>query len=524
MKRTFIIVALSLSGYLLTACGSNSSSSVSELSNNSTTSQEVTNSNESSMSSQSSNEEESATVEFAVEDVIAELDTADMFTNNELTLTYDEASATAITLSDESVTITEEGTYIISGTLTDGQIIVEVSDSEKVHLILDGVEINSNSSAALYIKDGDKVFITLADDSYNTFSSSGEYINTDDNNVDGAIFAKCDLAFMGTGTLEITSAYGHGIVGKDDVVFTGGTYNITASSHGISANDSIRIADGTFTIDSGKDGMQCDNDEDCTKGFVYIAGGTYSIKAEQDGISSTSMLQIDGGDFEIYSGGGFVEVLNEITMGEGSGNMSQTTDSLEYSMKALKAVNILINDGIINLSAYEDAMHADYNLTFNGGTVLILSGDDAVHADTTLAIYDVNLEIVESYEGLEGYYIYIYGGNLIINAYDDAVNATDSNGCLTITGGNVTLSCVGDGLDSNGDFVMEGGTVIIDCNPIYSGGDGDVDVSGEITYTGGTITDTDGNEIDPTAGLSSSGGSFPGSSNQRTFSNSQNRR
>ncbi len=457
-------------------------------------------------------------------EVITELDADEMFTNNELTLTYDESSATKITLSNESVTIDEEGTYILSGTLTDGQIIVDVSDSTKVHLVLDNVEISSSSSAAIYVKEADKVFITLADNSYNILSTTGEYVDTDDEGVDGVIYSKADISFMGSGTLEITTEYGHGIVGKDDVVFTSGNYVITASSHGINANDSVRILDGTFTINSGKDGIQVENNEDFTKGYVYIAGGTFDITAEQDGITASSLLQIDGGELLILSGGGFVEVLNEITMGEGSGNMSQATDSLAYSMKGLKAFNILVNDGNITILSYEDAVHANNDLTFNGGTVFIQSGDDALHADSTLTINDMTLEIDEAYEGIEGLYIYINGGDLIVNVYDDAINATDSSGHLTITDGNLSISCVGDGLDSNGDLIIEGGYIIIDCNPIYSGGDGEIDVSGSVTYTGGTIVDADGNDIDPSSGFSSSssGNSFSPFSNNSQSSPSSN--
>lgn len=461
-----------------------------------------------SESTDDSTDDSTEVIEFDASEAISTLNVDEMFTNNELTLTYDETDATVINLSNESVTITEEGTYILSGTISDGQIIIDVGDSDKVHLVLDGVDISCSSSAAIYIKQADKVFITLADDSYNILSVTGEYDTADENNVDGVIFAKSDISFLGSGSLEINANCGHGIVGKDDVVFMDGVYIITAQNHGISANDSIRIASGDFTIISGKDGMKADNDEDPEKGYIYIADGSVNITAEQDGISSSSMIQIDGGSFCILSGGGYVEVLNELTVGEGSGNMTQVTDTLEYSMKSIKACNILINDGDMYVSSYEDALHADYDMTINGGTLCVLSGDDAVHAENTLIINDVELTIEESYEGIEACYIYLNGGNISVTAYDDAVNATESYGSLTVTGGDIYITCVGDGIDSNGDLYIEGGNIVIDCNPIYSGGDGDVDVSGEVSYTGGTITDSDGNAIDPTASMSGGMNSF----------------
>lgn len=424
---------------------------------------------------------------------------SDQFTDGDLDWSYDSSEVINVTLNQESITITEEGTYLLSGSIADGQIIVNTD--AKVHLILNGVTVNSNSSAALYVISADKVFVTLAEGSENTLSNSGEYVLTDDNNVDGAIYSKDDITFQGTGSLTITATYGHGIVAKDDVKFCGGTYTITAESHGVSANNSIRISDGTFTITSGKDGFQADDEEDVTLGYIYIENGTFTIDAMGDGLQASSTLQIDNGTFVISSGGGYTKVLNGITVGEGSGNSVQATDTLETSMKCLKAKDIILYGGTYELSAYEDAIHGNNTTTIYGGTLTIYTGDDAVHADNNLYIYDGTITIVEGYEGLEGNYVFIHGGDISVTVLDDAINA--SSGYLQITGGDIFLSCSGDGIDSNGDFYLEGGTIITDVNSIYSGGDSEVDVSGTVTHTGGTITDVSGNEIDPSSSMSS---------------------
>lgn len=439
---------------------------------------------------------------------LTEIETADMFTERDLETDYDTSSATQINLNNETVTISAEGVYILSGTISDGQVIVEVSDSEKVQLILDGVTINSNSSAAIYVKSANKVFVSLAENSENTLSVSGEYVAIDDNNIDGAIFSKSDITFNGNGTLTINADYGHGIVGKDDVVFTSGTYYITSENHGISVNNSIRIANATFSIISGKDGIQAEHDEDASLGYVYIESGTFVIASTADCITASSLLQVDSGDFALQSGGGYVEVLNTITVGEGSGSYSQTTDSLEYSMKCFKSEEMIFNGGSFVLSAYEDTIHANANLTINAGDFYISTGDDAVHADDDLIINGGIIDIAVGYEGLEGNNITINDGDISIVVLDDGINA--SVGVLTINGGDIYVYCIGDGMDSNGDFVMTGGTVIMDVNSYYTGGDGDFDISGSITYTGGTVTDADGNTIDPSESSMSMGGSMSG--------------
>lgn len=438
-----------------------------------------------------------------------------MFTERDLTSDYDSDEATAITLSGDSVTITEEGVYVISGSISDGQIIVDADDSAKIQLVLDGVSINCDSSAAIYVKNADKVFITLEDGTENTLSVSGDYVAIDDNNIDGAIFAKCDLTFNGTGALTINAEYGNGIVGKDDVAFTSGEYSITAANHGISANDSVRIVDSTFDIVSGKDGIQGENDEDGDLGFIYIESGVFNIDATADGIATSSYMLIEDGEFNISSGGGFVEVLNSITVGEGSGSTTFVTDTLEYSMKALKSAYMTINGGTFNLSSYEDTIHANGDFTINGGTFTLYSGDDAVHADYLLTINDGTIDIQEAYEGIEGDDITINGGDISVNVLDDGINVGSSSGLLSINGGDIYVFCNGDALDSNGSFEMTGGYVVLEVEAYYTGGDSEVDVSGDISFTGGTIVDEDGNEIDPTS--SSTSMTMPGFSNQMTF-------
>ncbi len=433
------------------------------------------------------------------------VDAENMFSNRDSNNEYDTATATRIQLSNQTVTISTEGVYILSGSMDNAQIIIDADkDTDKIQLVLDGVTMNCNGSAPIYVKSADKVFITLAENTINQITVGSEFVADEENNVDGAIFSKCDLTFNGLGTLIISDAYGNGIVGKDDVVFAGGTYTIIAAEHGIDANDSVRIKDGTLHISSTKDGIHVD-DEDIEKGFFYMQNGTVTVNAMQDAISASGTLQIDGGTLELSSGGGFEQVLNIITVGEGKGNTVQVTDTLEVSMKAIKGGNITINGGEFAISSYEDALHSNSDFVINDATIHILSGDDAVHADNLLTINDVTLTIENAYEGLEGSSITINGGTIFANVLDDAINASSSVGLLTINGGTIHLKASGDGIDSNGAFTMTGGDLILDITAIYTGGDGNIDVDGEVIYTGGTIVDINGNAIDPTTPLMGGG-------------------
>ena len=270
------------------------------------------------------------------------------YSDYELDDSYDESSAALITLSGDSaesngtgvtisgstVTISREGCYILRGELTDEQIIVDAGDTDQVQLVLDGVSITCSDSSPILVRNADKVKVTLAADSENTLTDGASYAE-DDDNPDAALFSKDDLILNGSGTLTATGNYKHGIAGNDDLVITGGTYNVTSVSHALRGNDSVCILDGTFNLTSEKDGIQASNTEDADKGWVQIDGGTYTITSSGDGIQAETDLTINGGDFTILSGGGAENGPNHTDSmmfgGGGGGRMPGGTQPPEMS-------------------------------------------------------------------------------------------------------------------------------------------------------------------------------------------------
>ena len=305
------------------------------------------------------------------------------------------ADSDKVSVSGSTVTITGSGTYLISGTLENGSILVDAGKEDKAQLVLNGVDIHSDSYAAIYVKQADKVFITLAEGTQNTLSNGGSFTQLDDSNVDAVIFAKDDITFNGTGSLTVTSPAGHGIVGKDEVTITGGIYTVTSAKCAIRANDSIAVADGTFALTAGTDGLHAEYDEDDTLGSVYIAGGTFTVSARDDAIHANTLLQIDNGSFEI-------------TGAEG-----------------LEATYILLNGGDISISASDDGVNAArkssaYTPTveINGGTLTIVMGagdTDGVDSNGNIIItggtVDVTGRSAFDFDGTSAY----TGGTIIVN-------------------------------------------------------------------------------------------------------------
>ena len=462
-----------------------------------------------------SSETETNAVETSAQSEAGTFSRADMFTERDLAGTYEESEAVYVTLSDDgitgetdgvaingqTVTITEEGTYVFSGTLSEGQIVVDADDA-KVQIVLDNVDITCASSAAVYVKSAEKVFVTLAEGSQNTLRNTDEYVTIDDNNIDAVIFAKSDLTLNGTGSLTIVSAEGHGIVSKDDLKITGGTYDITAAGHALSGKDSVRIADGTFILTAEKDGIHAENADDEEKGYIYIADGDFTITSDGDGMDASNIVQIEDGTFDITAGGGAANSLktheSDMPGGPGGGmpqngerpdgedmpemgekpdganmpemgekpdgeNMPQdtTTDESGTSTKGIKADgDMYLNGGTYQIDSADDSIHSNANITIADGTYTLATGDDGVHADDTLIVNGGTITVTESYEGLEGLTVTINDGTIDITARDDGINAAGEK--MELNGGYIHILAGGDGADSNGDLTINGGEIYID--------------------------------------------------------------
>lgn len=490
-------------------------------------------------------------VEYAsFEEVAAAFDVSALnleYSKRDMDASFDESSATKITLLGDSasvsgsgaaaegstVTISTVGTYIVSGNLTDGSITVTTSENDKVQIVLNGVKIACSSGPAIDVQSADKCFITLAEGTQNSLSDGSVFTSEDAN---ACIYATCDLTINGSGSLDVSGNYRHGVFSKDDLVVYGGSINVSAVEDGLNGKDSVKIGAGDISIDSGADGVKSSKSTNPEKGFVYVSGGSLSIDAEDDGIQAKTYLCIAGGSIEI--------------------------------------------------DAADDALHSDLEGALNGGSTSVRSGDDAFHCETKLEVNDGSIVAETCSEGYEAEWVVVNGGDTNICALDDAMNASaadlsddsessdedtststpsgesganaaqpdgsigapgassanadsneqqqntapqgagqqdsatppelpsdlghapdvqgrmerggqapggqggapgasDSNCLIQINGGKVVLNSQGDGVDSNGNVEINGGTLLV--NGPSSDGDGAFDYDGEATISGGTV-------------------------------------
>lgn len=281
------------------------------------------------------------------------------------------ANADNVNISDSVVTITEGGTYILSGTLNDGNVIVDAGSEEEVQLIFHGVSINSGTFAPVYIRQADKVIITLEEGTDNVLTNGGTYAQIDDNNVDAVIFSKDDLSFEGTGSLRISSSTEHGIVGKDDITITDGTIEIHTPDTAIRAKDNISVSGGTFELVTESDGLHAENNEDDSLGNIYITGGTFHIQVGDDGIHANTLLQIDDGTFDITAAEGLEATYVMINNGDIS--IAASDDGINAGKKSSQYTpTIEINDGnivVVMGQGDTDGIDANGDIVINGGTI-----------------------------------------------------------------------------------------------------------------------------------------------------------
>lgn len=435
-----------------------------------------------------------------------------------------------VTVAGSTATISAAGTYRLTGTLADGQIVVDSDADGLVTLILDGVTINSSTSAPIFIRKADEAAVIVADGTHNSLTDAANYVyaDPDDDEPNAALFSDDALTIYGAGSLTVTGNFNDGIASKDTLTIRDATITVSAADDGIRGKDALSIDGAQISIDAQGDGLKADNDSDTTLGTITIAGGTFSITAGGDAIQAQTTLTISGGVFTITTAGGSRSSIDE-----------------SLSAKGLKAASsIVIDGGTFALNTADDAVHANERIVINGGAFTIATGDDGIHADASVEINGGSIHITESYEGIESAVITINSGDIRINASDDGLNVAggvDGSGFmgrmpggmrggqmpgvmpgaqapdgqmppagqipggqmpptgqmpggfagasadyrLIINGGSIVINADGDGLDANGFIEMHGGSVLVTGPTVTM--NSAIDYDGGFSITGGFL-------------------------------------
>lgn len=394
-------------------------------------------------------------VSYAITETVVDASEADgTFTFSSSGINAAGVSSDCFKIEGSDLTITAAGTYVITGSSSDGSITVKKGVTG-VTLILQDLDLTSSTSAPLSINKESEAAVIVS----GTVTLTDAEDPADESSTDTAVAEAYDgaavkvksgasLTIAGSGTLNLNGDAKNGVKGAADadVTITGSvTVNVTAENNGIASEGTVTVLSGYVTITAEDDGIKSESDDETT-GTVTISGGDVSIKAGGDGIQAASLIDIAGGS--------------------------------------------------VTIDAADDAIHSDGDVTITDGTVTIKCGDDAIHAEKNLVLgvdgseTGPEITVTASREGLEGAYICLYSGSGSFTATDDGANAADGNefnstATLTITGGDWYINSYGDGLDSNGAMTITGGTTIVFGS--QDNGNSALDFDGSCTQTGGTL-------------------------------------
>ncbi len=508
-KIGFRLIPLFLSGAILAGCATNSNGDTA---------------NASTADSQNAGAVTSSMIKYDEDDYYSDWENANPV-YIKLNGTTATVSGSGAAVSGSTVTISAAGVYAISGSLTNGQVVVDSKDEGTVRLVLNGAEITCSNNAPIYIKNAGKTVISLPAGTSNQVTDGKEYVFADaeTDEPSAAIFSKDDLTINGTGSLKVNANYNDGITSKDDLKIMAGSIQIKSADDGVVGKDVVAVKEGTINIEAGGDGIKSTNDTDSEKGFIALQGGNYTLTTGADGIQAETSMLISGGEYNITTNGGSANGTKKSndngqfnpmdrqganTNGNANNNASGATttttesDTESQSAKALKvSADLTITGGTFNIDSADDAIHSNNSVTIENGEFTLKTGDDGIHADSALTVKGGKIDLEKSYEGLESTVITIDGGTIHITASDDGINgsdgsSSDANGPqgqfsasedvkVVINGGEITVNASGDGLDSNGSITMTGGTVIV--NGPTDNGNGPLDYNGTFEMSGGFL-------------------------------------
>ena len=347
-------------------------------------------------------------------------DEDDSWKDNTGTVDLDNVEVTGdgISVSDNIITISKGGDFEVTGTLDDGQIVIDTE--EKVKLRLSGMSLTNKNGSAVYVKNADKAYITLTDNTKNTLTD-GENYTSGDENEKGCITSRDNFEIKGSGSLTVNGNYNHGIFSSNSIEIGNGNITVNAKNDGIHANDTLAISGGTVNVTAEGDGLQAEEILDISEGEVNVTT-TGEVKA------STS--NDFGGRGEMKDSSQMTD--DEIKSMREQMNNNQFTqteesdDSEDTSSKGIKADWMLdISGGEVTVNSTDHAIHCASDINITGGTLNLSSESKkgiSGHGDVT--IDDGDITITKSTEGIESKKtLTINGGDIDITASDDGLNS-----------------------------------------------------------------------------------------------------
>ncbi len=417
---------------------------------------------------------------------------------------YDESHATQITLadqtatvtgqgasfSDQTVTITQAGTYVLTGSGKNIKLVVEAADTDQVHLVFQSLTLEGEGTL-LQVNKAQEVVISLVEGSQNALTESQA---SDDEEVKATIHSQVPLTLNGTGNLTLTALTKNALEVEDDLKVLGGTYTVKAANHGFKAEGALDIEAATLTIEAGKDGLHAEHDETTERANISLNPTQLSIAATEDGVDAGNELTIKGGTITVSQseeglearvirqlGGDVTIKSSDDGVNASAGSSSKTTDTSATS----KTTDASATSNTADTSSSAGQATTDSGTTSSSASQA--TADPAATSQADQANKDKNATPPSPPAGQAP----PQGGQPPQNGQGPGgmppggQEESDPSLQIILEGGTLTIDAEGDGIDSNGTVSISGGSLVV--NGSVQGGNGPLDAAGDITITGGTV-------------------------------------
>lgn len=422
-----------------------------------------------------------------------------------ITVEGDTKGVTAV--SGKAVTISASGNYTVDGSITDGQILVNIpdttADSDAVSLYLQDVTMTSSNGAPCILgQSAKKLKLTCSGE--NTLTDTAAEANAD---TSGVIYGDCDITVTknSTGTLNITSSMNTAIRSKDDIKLNGGAVVIntdvddTSDADAIRANNTLEVDGASVSITSSADGLKSSKED------VSILSGKVSIKVGNDAVQAATALNISGGTVIASGDRGFTLDENG-TLAITGGDVLATATDYAFGMDSSGAAVTVDTSGCT-----QGVVQLDYAAEWKkSNAVTLKKGSDTVFEMTPNKKYTYVLASGAKLSGTDSYTLYTGGTQMNHSGSDNGTFAM--TGTLTkftdvkeLTGGSELPDddSVVTALVYSGSSVTEtnasGGVVSNPSNLTISGANVTITASSEISVSGESTSGQLAVNVDKTA-------------------------
>ena len=226
-----------------------------------------------------------------------------------------ESDVIGVSIEGTTLTIRTAGTYTLTGSCSEGNIIIDAPAGQPVILILDNLNLTCSTTSPIIAKDCPMVSLVIASRSQNIITDRHAYselLSQDGEAKDAAafedvpnaaIYSRCPLQIRaeGEGNLVINAESYNGISSSDTLTITGGVINVTSKNNALRGKDYVVISGGVLTLKAGNDGIKATNTEKASLGYIHIRGGILNIQADDEAMYAPRSVSFDGGTVTIKS-------------------------------------------------------------------------------------------------------------------------------------------------------------------------------------------------------------------------------